>query len=200
MESAYLVPRGITCALLDSPRPAWEDGEAGKPPRKGALLLAGFWSRLTYANVTATLALAAALGGGLAVAGGGGGAATVVGAHARDIAVISDETKLVTLPGVVRVKGTCFKGDVQPYLKNLSGRKLTVVFAIQGADDASEDELEPGGAGESFPFGSDTVDHGTLHLFPAGGARDPVASISVTTTEGATCATSEIAVTAIGVD
>jgi len=162
-------------------------------------LLAGIRSRLTYANVTATLALGAALGGGIAVAGSRGGAAKVVGAHARDIAEIPDETKLATLPGVVGIKATCFNSDVQPFLRNLSGRKLTVVFAILGAGFAREEELPSDGAG-SFSFGPDSIDHGTLHLFPAGGASDPVASISVTTTEGASCATSEIAVTATGVD
>jgi hypothetical protein len=162
-------------------------------------LLARIRSRLTYANVTATLALAAALGGGIAVAGGGGGGAKVVGAHARDIAETPNSTKLARLPGVVGIKATCFNSDVRPFLKNLSGRKLTVVSAILGEANASEDELPSDGAG-SFAFGPDTVDHGTLHLFPAGGASDPVASISVTTTEGATCATSEIAVTATGVD
>ena len=73
--------------------------------------MAGPKKRLTYANVTATLALAVAVGGGIAIAGGGDGNPgdphPVVARQAGASLDPGESKNLLKLPKLVTIKGRC---------------------------------------------------------------------------------------------
>lgn len=156
-------------------------------------------SKLSYANVTATLALAAALGGGIAAAAGGGGAASsVTGGHLRGISS-GQYDKVAKLKGVIAVEaicGTSGGGFINPVLKNLAGVNLEVMRTYSG-NSTTEGLLEPG---ESRQYGGlGTGDHwAEFQVFPSGIASKPVATALVTTDSDPNCAAANVAAQVVG--
>lgn len=133
--------------------------------------MTGLRRRLTYANVTATLALAVAVGGGIAIAGGGNDPEDPHPVVARQAALSLDagESKnLLKLPGLVTLTGQCDgaeNGDVE--YKSTANSRLTV--AGVAANHSTVDPLDYSFAvqpGETGDFGvSDDVTSHHVSIF-----------------------------------
>ena len=83
--------------------------------------------RLTYANVVATLALFAAVGGGAVAAVGGSGGTVRVGAVKPGT---FPGTKVLGLAGVGVLRAECFKGNTGGQWTNRSGKPQTVTVDV----------------------------------------------------------------------
>ena len=145
--------------------------------------------RLSYANVVATLALAAALGGGAALALSGSGSIQ----RATVAPGFNDSETLLRLHGIGRVRAACDDaGFITNYLRNDSGRRL----AVSGLA-ANESAANPGAYyyweevpdGQEIPLGGIGGGEG-LHatwyvsIFPAGKSARPQATLTLNVEKG----------------
>jgi hypothetical protein len=144
-------------------------------------------SRLTYANVMATLAVALALGGGgFALANVSGSGNVRFGAE-KGLSVGSFENVL-TMPGVGKVQAICSKGTLIR-VKNTSGKTFAVT-RFSEVDGDFDSEVVPDGEASTETFIQFPMDTVRYHVFRAGGDGTPMADITVSTryTDGAACA------------
>jgi hypothetical protein len=142
-------------------------------------------SRLTYANVVATLALIVALGGGAAMALSGSGSVKSANIATPEF---EESTRLMRLDGIGKLRVACDEvGLVGVHLRNNSGKKLVVTRIA-----ANESFTNPGAYyywneipdGESEGIGGiggGKGSHATswFSIFPAGDADRPQASLIV---------------------
>ena len=134
--------------------------------------MAGLRQRLTYANVTATLALVVAVGGGIAIAGGGDKPQDPNPVVARQAGLSlepNEEKKLLKLPGIGTLTGTCNAGeDGRIVFLNRSKDKLA--FSSVGANHSNADPrvtFQAAAPGETRIFGIDNaVTTDRVSVFP----------------------------------
>jgi hypothetical protein len=157
-------------------------------------MLAKLRSKLSYANVVATMALFAALGGGYAVAFSGSGSLQ----KGSDLGISSNRETIRSLTGIGSIQAQCQSDQVQVYFENKSGELLTAMGAgvTGGTVEQYGDNVGPGNllllfdAGESIT----TMD---LHISPQDGTSRPQASVDITVNETPSCSTSTVRVLAV---
>jgi hypothetical protein len=150
--------------------------------------------RLSYANVAATLALAAALGGGYAVASGNHDKAGTTGGAILHASVKPKEPKDVTLlnvPGTGKLTTGCdLSGRVSISFKNTSSRKLIANDSYTVAEGSSllQATLAPG---DTATYGGSTETRtDRVSIFPASpNAGRPQAQLQLDTQPGCDRAT-----------
>lgn len=132
-------------------------------------------SRLTYANVIATLALCLAIGGGVTLAAVGGSGSVKFGAE-KGLSSAAFETVL-SLNGIGKVQAFCDNDVTIVRFKNTSGKRLqaTSVRASDGSffgealDDGDALQHQAGNPQATFRF----------HVFTADANGKPAADITV---------------------
>jgi hypothetical protein len=144
-------------------------------------------SRLSYANVMATLAVVLALGGGgFALANVSGSGDVRFGAE-KGLTPGGFETVL-TMPGVGKLQAVCSKGTLIR-VKNTSGKTLQVT-RFREIDGDFDSDTVPDGQVSTLTFIQFPMDTVRYHVFRAGGDGTPMADLTVSTryTDGAACA------------
>lgn len=159
-------------------------------------------SRLSYANVMATVAVFFALGGGAWAVVKGNGTITSRNAHAIGGAA----TPVASLAGVGDITALCDQFGLSLNFVNHSGKKLRVAIDEVGTNPSSSlpvPNVIPSLAdGSSYQVLADNKDNFyndfTYHVYPPSGALKPIATLFVSTAgDAGHCKASDVAVQAI---
>jgi hypothetical protein len=154
--------------------------------------MANWWrSHLTYANVMATLAFFAVVGGGAIAAIDGKGE---VQFESRRGFPVGGEGKVAKLPGVGKVVGSCTEaGQFFIYFVNTSGR--TLALYDQGPSTSGAFTL-PDGDSHLFTAAGEP-NHHQYHVFTAQDADRPMATLELSAFRNGSCDQAYIGVEAV---
>lgn len=154
-------------------------------------------SRLSYANVMATIAVFLALGGGgyaalAAIEGSGRG---VFGGRTGFDGSTSTFEPILTVPGVVSIKGSCDANATSSLLvkvTNISGRHLVIHRPRDFGEPATSGSLSPNGGSATLTLWGPGGDTQYWHVFRPHGDTRPMVGLTVSGLEGQGCADSVI--------
>jgi hypothetical protein len=142
-------------------------------------MVRGLRSRLSYANVMATLAVALALGGGgFALANISGSGNVRFGAE-KGLSSAHYETVLA-LSGVGKLKAFCGKSTLIRF-KNTSSKTLQLTRFREQDGDFDSDKVAAGEVSLETSFSGFPRDTVRYHVFRAGGDGTPMADIAAST-------------------
>jgi hypothetical protein len=147
--------------------------------RKGDVMVKRVASKLSYANVMATVAVFLVLGGGITMAAISGDGSVRFGAK-KGLTKFEWET-VVNLPGIGKVQARCSKGTGVRF-KNTSGGTLQGSVLREADSDFVATVLPDGGTLDTFALGiaeADDIDTMRFHVFKTSASGKPMADITV---------------------
>jgi hypothetical protein len=159
-------------------------------------------SRLSYANVMATVAVFFALGGGAWAVVKGSGTITSRNLHG----IGGSATRVASLHGIGEITALCDQFGLSLNFVNHSGRNLRVAIDEVGTNPTSSppapNVISSLPDGSSYQVLADNTNNFyndfTYHVYPPGGAHKPIATLFVSTAGAAgECTGSDVAVQAI---